>query len=104
VAILDRQIADISFDGSKQLIGSKKPLPIPQLVCVFVIASEKYGEDQFFVLEWSKVQDILIANHKRWLDAHGGIRPKKPDSMHCSIVQNDLQEYRDNWFIITNRL
>jgi hypothetical protein len=98
------KFADISFDGSKQIVGNKKPLPIPQLVCVFVIASEKYGEDQFFVLEWSKVQDILIANHKRWLDSHGGIRPKKFDSMHSAIVERDLQEYRDNWSIITNRL
>jgi hypothetical protein len=98
------KFADISFDVSKQLIGDKKPLPIPQLVCVFVIASEKYGGDQFFVLEWSKVQDILIENHKCWLDAHGGIRPKKPDSMHCSIVEHDLREYKDNWSIITNRL
>jgi len=51
------KFADITFDGSKQLIGDKKPLPIRQLVCVFVLAAEKYGEDQFFVLEWSKVQE-----------------------------------------------
>jgi hypothetical protein len=98
------KFADISFDGSKQLIGDKKPLPIPQLVCVFVLAGEKYGEDQFFVLEWSKVQDILIANYKRWLDSHGGVRPRKPDSLHCSIVKSDLQDYKDNWSIISSRL
>ena len=55
------KFVDITFDGRKQLIGDKKPILIPQLVCVFVLAAEKYGEDQFFVLEWSKVQDILIA-------------------------------------------
>ncbi len=77
---------------------------IPQSVCVFGIASKKCREDQFFVLEWSKVQDIRIANQKRWLDAHGEIRLKKPDSMHYSIVEHDLREYRHNCFIITNRL
>jgi len=98
------KFVDITFDGSKQLIGEKKPLPIPQLVCVFVLAGEKYGEDQFFVLEWSKVQDILIANYTRWLDSHGGVRPRKPDSLHCSIVQSDLRDYKDNWSIISSRL
>lgn len=94
----------ITFDGSKQLIGDKKPLPIPQLVCVFVLAGDKYDADQFFVLEWSRVQDILIANYKRWLDSHGGVRPKRPDSLHCSIVSSDLQDYNDNWAIISSRL
>ena len=90
--------------GRKQLVGDKKPLPIPQWVCVFVLAAEKYGEDQFFVLEWSKVQDILIANHKRWLDSHGGVRPRKPDSLHCSIVEPDVRDYKDNWSMISSRL
>jgi hypothetical protein len=98
------KFVEITFDGNKQLIGDKKPLPIPQLVCVFVLAAEKYGEDQFFVLEWSKVQDILIANYKRWLDSHGGVRPRKADSLHCSIVQSDLRDFKDNWSIISSRL
>jgi len=98
------KFADITFDGRKQLVGNKKPLPIPQLVCVFVLAGEKYGDDQFFVLEWSKVQDIVVANHARWLDSHGGVRPRRFDSMHCSIVQSDLQGYKDNWSLISIRL
>jgi len=98
------KFADITFDGSKQLIGDKKPLPIRQLVCVFVLAAEKYGDDQFFVLEWSKMQDIVIANYTRWLDSHGGVRPRKPDSLHCSIVEPDLRDYKDEWSIITSRL
>jgi len=77
---------------------------MPQLVCVFVLAGEKYGEDQFFVLQWSKVQAIPIANYARWLDSHGGVKPRKPDSLHCSIVQRDLRDYKDNWSIVSNRL
>jgi hypothetical protein len=98
------KFADISFDGNKQIIGAKKPLPIRQLVCVFVLAAEKYGDDKFFILEWSKVQEVLTANYRRWLDAHGGVRPRKPDSLHCSIVERDLRDYKDNWSIITDRL
>ena len=98
------KFADITFDGDKQIVGDKKPLPIPQLVCVFVLASEKYGRDKFYVLEWSQVQDILVTNHKRWLDLHGGVRPKKPTSMHCSIVERDLRDYEDKWPVISGRL
>ena len=98
------KFVDITFDGKKQLIGDKKPLSILQLVCVFVLAGEKYGKDQFFVLEWSKMQDILIANYTRWLDSHGGVRPRKSDSLHCAIVQSHLRDYKDNWSIISSRL
>jgi hypothetical protein len=98
------KFADITLDGNKQIIGEKKPLPIPHLVCVFVIAADKYGEDQFFILEWSKVQEILITNHKRWLDSHGGVRPKKPESMHTAIAYQDLLGYKDNWSLILHRL
>jgi len=97
------KFVDISFDGKKQLLGNKKPLPIPQLVSVFVLAAENYGEDQFFVIAWSKVQDIIIASYQRMLDSHGGVRPKKYDSMHCSITQPDLRDYKDNWSIISSR-
>ena len=98
------KFADITFVGNKQIIGNKKPLPIPQLVCVFVLAGKNYGEDQFFILKWSKVQDILIAKYTRCLDLQGGVRPKKFDSLHCSIDQSDLQGYKDNWRIINSRL
>jgi len=98
------KFAEITFHGNKQLVGNSKPLSIPDLVCVFVVAAENYGEDQFFVLEWSKVQNIIITNHISWLDSHGGVRPRKPDSLHCAIVQSDLQPYKDNWSIINNKL
>src|ERR1051326_3277233 len=83
----------IRFEGTRQNIGEKKSLQMPQLVYVFVLAGEKYGQDEFFVVEWSKVQDILIAAHTRYLDSHGGVRPKNPESLHCSILLSHLQEY-----------
>jgi hypothetical protein len=98
------KFVDITFEGKKQIIGNKKILQIPQLICVFVIAGKIYGEDKFFIVELSKVQDILIANHKRWLDSHGGVRPKKHDSLHCALYERDLKNYKDNWSIISSRL
>ena len=97
------KFVEISFDGKKQLIGRKKPLLMPQLICVFVVAGEKYGEHQFFVIKWSKVQEILIAHHARFLDSHAGVRPKVFDSLHCSLELSELQDYKDNWSIITTK-
>jgi hypothetical protein len=97
------KFAEISFDGKKQLIGKKKPFFIRDLICVFVIASENYGDDQFFIIEWVKVQKIIITNHKRWLRSHGGIRPRKPDSLHCAINEHELKPFRNNWSLIMKR-
>jgi len=98
------KFADITFEGAKQIIGQPKPRSIPDLLCVFVIAGGTYGEDQFFILDWARVQGIVIANHKRWLVAHCGVRPKKPESMHCAVTKEDLKDYKDNWSLISSRL
>ena len=95
--------AEISFEGNKQRIGARKPLSIPDLVCVFVAASEKYGGDQFYVLTWSQVQDIIIANYTHWLDTHGGVRPRRFDSKHCAVTKSELRPYINNWSIISDR-
>lgn len=95
------KFVEIKFDGKKQIIGKPKPQNIANLVCVFVIAGEQYGTDQFYVLEWKKVQEIVITNHARWLALHGGVRPKKHDSLHCAIRKSDLEGYQDRWSVIT---
>jgi len=90
----------IDIEGKKQIPGDKVPLQIPQLICVFVIAGENYGDDKFFVIEWSKFQDLLVADYTDYLKSHDFERPKKPDSMHCAIYESHLDGYRDNWSII----
>ena len=98
------KFARITIDGNRQIIGEKIAHPIQHLVYVFVIASENYGNDQFFILEWSELQEIVIAHHARYLDSHGGVRPRVPDSMHCSISKQELLDYKDNWSLINNIL
>ena len=98
------KFVEISFDGKKQIIGERKPPSIPILIFVFVVAGNKYGEDKFYILDWAQVQEIIISNHQKWLDLHGGVRPKRYDSLHCAIIQSDLDKFRDNWSIIENRL
>ncbi|WP_448562775.1 hypothetical protein [Trichothermofontia sp.] len=56
-------------------IGNSK---ISQTLCAYSLSlAKKYGDDQFFALEWARVQETVIINHARWLDFHGGVRPQK---------------------------
>lgn len=98
------KFVEIAFEGKRQVMGKNVPNAIQNLMCVFVVAGEKYGEDRFYILEWSKAQEIIVGNHADWLDSHNGIRPKKYDSLHCAISEKHLQEYKDNWSLITEVL
>jgi hypothetical protein len=94
---------DITFDGTRQVLGKKKPCPVRGLVMVFVRISED-GNDRFYILTWEDLQDILITHHKTYLAKHSGTRPKKWDSLHCAIAESDLEPYRDQWETIENSL
>ena len=95
------KFANITFDDKRQIIGTKIDSNIPDLICVFVVTADNYGNDLFYIVEWSIAQDIIIKHYSDWLEKHGGIRPKKYDSLHCVIGEQDLLEYRDNWSLIT---
>ena len=100
---IDR-FAEVNLVGNRQIIGMPKPLTVPDLICVFVIAGKKYGQDRFYILEWAKLRDIVISHHAHWLDSHGGVRPKKPDSMHSAIKVDAIEEFKDKWSIIKDKL
>ena len=46
------------------------------------------------MLKWAMVRDVVVANRMRWP------RPKKFDSMHCSIYEKELKVYKDDWVLI----
>ena len=69
---------------------------------VFVLATE-YGKDRFFILEWEELQAIVIKSYGGWLAAHGGKRPKKPESLHCSVSPADLKKFENRWDSIIER-
>jgi|TARA_R100001143_G_scaffold13771_3_gene15488 hypothetical protein len=97
------KFVDVQLEGKKQVIGGYKPAPYPNLVCIFIRLAE-YGKDEFYILEWESLQKLAVYSHCRYLERHGYIRPKKPDSMHLSIDTNDLREYKDNWSVLSDRV
>ena len=97
------KFVDVSFQGKKQILGSKITPQIPHLLCVLVLAANSYGKDQFFVLEWEELRDIAVKSYSRWLETKGGVRPRNPDSLHCSVSPDELEEFADKWGRITER-
>lgn len=94
---------DVAFDGQKQKTGKAKASPVGRLVMVFVVVSES-GNDRFYVLTWDQLRDILQDGHKRHVAKHKGVRPKKWDSLHAAILEENLLPFRDNWKLIKQSL
>ncbi len=98
-----RTFAEIRLDGKKQVIGRPTEAPYPDLVCVFVRLRGQ-GADEFYILTWTDLQKIAIAGHRRYLESHGGVRPRKYDSFHMAIRPEMLKEHRDKWDVLDTRL
>ena len=90
---------DIKFDDKRQIVGEVKPCPVRRLVVIFVKIVED-GNDQFYILRWQKLRDLLIKQHKAFLDKHGGVRPQRWDTFHSSIPEKTLRPYLNKWEII----
>lgn len=84
-------------------MGDKKSYPVRRLIMVFVRVDDA-GSDRFYILPWDCLRDILVGLHETYLAKHNGIRPKKWDSLHCAIAENDLEPYLDKWDIIEKNL
>jgi len=90
-----RRFVDVQLDGKRQVIGSPVVLS-DSIVCV-MLALAGYGKDRFYVLSLTKLQELLIGNHRQALEKHGGVRPKKFDSFHCAIGEQQLTPFKDAW-------
>lgn len=87
---------DVTFDGNRQIVGNRKPCPVQGLVVTFVKIDDN-GNDRFYILPWEYLRDILVELHDTYLKKHNGTRPKRWDSLHCSIAERDIEVFRDKW-------
>ena len=90
-----RRFVDVQLDGQQQVIGHPVPMSV-EIVCVMVALST-YGSDRFYVLPLKTLQNLLIEGHRKYLEKHGGVRPKKHDSFHCAINEQELAPFKDGW-------
>ncbi len=93
----------IRLRGKRQMVGPLVEQPVHDLVFVFVMLKD-YGADRFFILDWKDLQRLVVDGHRSYLKKHGGIRPKKPESLHTAVSRSQLDGYEDNWELIERRL
>lgn len=91
------KFVDITMDGDKQILGEFTSEPYPNLYCVFVALTQDHKADRYFVFSWKELQNKVITHHRNYLEKHGGVRPKAPESKHCSISISELECYEDQW-------
>ncbi|HEY7555290.1 MAG TPA: hypothetical protein VIH18_10835 [Candidatus Binatia bacterium] len=91
-----RRFVDVRLEGDRQVVGALAP-PVHS-VAVVMVALSRTGDDRFYILPWTKLQEIIVTGYQNYLSRHGGIRPKRVDSFHCQITENDLLSFKDAWY------
>lgn len=87
----------IEIIDDEQIIRGKTALPMPNLLCIFVLLKSA-GTDEFYIFHLRDLQDFFAEIYK------GGRRPKNPQSMHCAVWPKDLERFRDNWALVESSL
>ena len=93
----------ISFRDKRQVVGRPKRSPVRGLVVVFVSIGAT-GADRFYILTWKTLCGLLARMHGAYLAKHGGVRPKKWNSLHFAFSEKDLLPYRDRWDMVKRNL
>lgn len=85
---------------------SPKKILNPDLiyVCVSIAKPEKKEKDRFFILTKSNLQTACIADYSKFMNKHNWLRPHNPESYDNRYHLSSIEEYENNWELITNRL
>ena len=92
-----RRFLNIEFDGDMQIVKGihthLEQLPI----YVFVKVGETKAQDVFYVVDQLTLASIVNEGYMAFLNLHGGIRPRNPQTTHNSVTVSQLEPFRDNW-------
>ncbi len=102
-----RHWINIQYDESTKTqknLGRRK-IKNPHLIYVFVvIARDAKNKEQFFILTKSQLQRIVIRHYCNWMDKHGWKRQRSPKSYDCRFSIPEVQDYENNWNLISERV
>lgn len=91
-----RHFVEARLEGEKQILGEPKQSPYPNLIFVFVQLRGQ-GKDEFYIISYEELRDILIADYRSYLNRKNGVRPRSPDSFHTIARTKMLKDYKDKW-------
>ena len=60
--------------------------------------------DRFFILTQKQLQAVAIKQYSAWMDGIGWKRPRNPESYDCRYWIQGIEEYENNWKLITQKL
>jgi hypothetical protein len=88
---------EIEIVDDVQHIKGKKTLPNPDLICVLVLLG-KDEKDTYYVLQLADLQEYFCKIYK------GGRRPNNPNSMHCHVGPQDIEDrFHENWDLVARQ-
>lgn len=100
------QFAPVTMDGQRQVVRKRLRAPYPDLICVMVqlASADSRVKDRFFVLPWRELCRIVVGHHRTYLRKHGGVRPRKPESLHSALVPRQILKWENRWDLLTKRV
>lgn len=97
---------DLDVKTGMQTYHGPTVLQRPDLiyVCVIITPSNNEQGDRFFILTMADLQVICVENYTSWMSKHDWRRPRKPESFDLRYSAEDIQEFEDNWTLISQHL
>jgi hypothetical protein len=99
-----KKFVEIRFDSTNrsQEMGEMVKLPF-DLYYVFVkIDFEDIMKSKFYVIPAERFQSFLVERYRGWLQSIGGKRSVNPESTHSALWESDIQDFKDNWGILSS--
>jgi len=93
----------MSDANETQEIQGLRSLPHPDMIYVMVVL-EGQNQDNFYLCRNQDIQQLVHDNYVPWLQNHGGKRPRNWMSTHCTVWPKQLQQYKNNWQLLTGTL
>jgi hypothetical protein len=70
------------------------------LFWIFVDLGDNERHPRFWIVPWNWLLDEGKSAITAYLDKHGGIRPKNPDSKHYGITEKSIKQWQDRWDVL----
>ena len=87
----------VEQSGDVQKLGQPLAEPYPNIRFVMVLLGSERQDDRFFILTWEQLRDVVVDGYREYLNRHGGIRPRRPDSLHVSLTADQIKAYEGKW-------